>query len=64
MKERLPLKLCFATFASVEVLSSPVFVFMTQQQSVKVRLCYGRWNAIILMCSLHASDCIAYLAWK
>ena len=34
----LPLKLNFVTCASVEVLRSPVFVFMTQQHYVKVRL--------------------------
>jgi len=63
----LPLKLWFVTFASVEGLRRPLFVFMTQQPSVKVTLvwlCYGRWNAIIIMCSSHASDCTACLAWK
>jgi len=63
----LPPKLWFVIFASVEVLRSPLFVFMTQEQSVKVKLvwlCCGRWNAIIIMCSSHASDCTACLARK
>jgi len=55
------------TLASAEVLRNRLFVFLTQQQSVKVRLAwlpYRRWNAIIIICSLHASDCTTYLAWK
>jgi len=38
--KQLPLKFCFVTFASVEVLRTALFVFMTQQQSVKTRLAW------------------------
>jgi len=57
----LPLNLWFVIFASVDVLHSPLFVFMTKQQPVKVRLvwlCYGRWNAT------HRMHQIAQHAWR